>query len=141
MSFQLRWKNYFLSIYRYVYGSTILLFFCFLSSNNHYYLFSIAQFLNKIVKPKYKTSFGKLLRPTLYCKIFAELNLIEFSLTKMRHLRDSNRFQFIHKVLLKRFKRFLSKARQQERLSDNSSFTNFTLNYKIRISKVILNLY
>ena len=103
--------------------------------------FPLLNSLNEIVKPKGKTSFGKLLRPNLYCKIFAELNLIEFSLTKMRHLRDSNRFQFIHKVLLKRFKRFLSKARQQERLSDNSSFTNFTLNYKIRISKVILNLY
>ena len=29
---------------------------------------------------------------------------------------------------------FLSKANQQERLSDNNSFTNFTLNYKIIIS-------
>ena len=38
----------------------------------------------------------------------------------MRHLRDSNKFQFIHKILLVRFKRFLSKAKQQERLSDNS---------------------
>ena len=53
-------------------------------------------------------------RPTLYCKIFAVLNLIELSLTKMRHLRDSNKFQFIHKILLVRFKRFLSKDKQQE---------------------------
>ena len=82
LSFQLRWKNCSLSIYRYLYGSTILLFFCFLSSNNYHYLFSIAQFLNKIVKPKCKTSFGKLLRPTLYCKIFSELNLIELSKQK-----------------------------------------------------------
>ena len=57
----------------------------------------------------------------------------------MRHLRDSNKFQFIHKILLVRFKRFLSKAKQQERLSDNSLFTNFTPNYKIRISNIILN--
>ena len=33
----------------------------------------------------------------------------------MRHLRDSNKFQFIHKILLVRFKRFLSKAKQQNK--------------------------
>ena len=58
----------------------------------------------------------------------------------MRHLRDSNKFQFIHKILLVRFiKGLLSKAKQQERLSDNIFFTNFTPNYKIRISDIILN--
>ena len=57
----------------------------------------------------------------------------------MRHLRDLNKFQFIHKILLVRLKRFLSKTKQQERLSDNSLFTNFTPNYKIRISNIILN--
>ena len=57
----------------------------------------------------------------------------------MRHLRDSNKFQFIHKILLLRLKRFLSKAKQQEQLSDNSLLTNFTPNYKIRISNIILN--
>ena len=81
----------------------------------------------------------KCLRPTLYCTIFAELNLIELSLTKMRHLRDPNKFQFIHKILLVRLKRILSKTKQQERLSDNSLFTHFTRNYKIRISNIILN--
>ena len=101
--------------------------------------FPLLNFLNKITKPQCKTSFGKLLRPTLYCKVFAELNLIEWSLTKTRHLRDLNKFQFIHKILLVRFKRFLSKAKQQERLSDNRSFTSFTLSYKTRIVKVILN--
>ena len=49
----------------------------------------------------------KTLRPTLYCKIFAELNLIEPNLVKMRHLWDLNKFQFIHKISLVRFKRFL----------------------------------
>ena len=39
--------------------------------------FPLLNFLNKITKPKCKTSFGKLLRPTLYCKVFAKLNLIE----------------------------------------------------------------
>ena len=39
-----------------------------------------------------------------------------------------------------RLKRFLSKAKQQERLSDNSLFTNFTPNYKIRISKYNIKL-
>ena len=31
----------------------------------------------------------------------------------MRHLRDSNKFQFIHKILLKRLKRFLSKLNRK----------------------------
>ena len=80
-----------------------------------------------------------ILRPTLYCKTFAELNLIELSLKKMKHLRGSNKSQFIHKILLVRLQRFLSKTKQQERLSDNSLFTSFTPNYKFRISNIILN--
>ena len=32
----------------------------------------------------------------------------------MLHLRDPNKFQFIHKILLVRFQRFLSKDKQQE---------------------------
>ena len=58
----------------------------------------------------------------------------------MQHLRDSNKFQFIHKILRVRFiKGLLSKVKQQEQLSDNIFFTNFMLNYKIRISNIILN--
>ena len=32
----------------------------------------------------------------------------------MLHLQEPNKFQFIHKILLVRFKRFLSKDKQQE---------------------------
>ena len=52
----------------------------------------------------------------------------------MRHLQNPNKFQFIQEILLVRLKRFLSKVKQQERLSGNSLFTHFTPNYKIRIS-------
>ena len=59
---QVHRKNYSFSIYRYHYGNTVLVFFCFFSSEKYHLLFFFVHFFNRMVKTKCKTSFGKLLK-------------------------------------------------------------------------------
>ena len=58
--FQLHWKNCPFTIYRYQYGSPIF-FLCFFPQKGILVFFSFPHFSNKIVKPKFKTPFSKLL--------------------------------------------------------------------------------